>query len=461
MRSSDSIKGMLSDKKIQKNLKISLFGLTSVVLLMSIHPFLVSSFGMITGQYAVLKLWKELVLVVVLSSMFFIAYNNKKFRKVITSNRINQYIVLFTVLSVVMAAITITAGQTEAAIAGLVFNLRFFVIFVAFQLAYLLTTKQYTQLKQQLITFFLYTSIAVALFGILQVTLLPKDFLVPFGYDGVLAPPAYTTVDDNDNALRAFSTMWGPNMLGSYLLLPLALFTVNIFRKKQLFFSIFGFSVSLLAIAMTYSRSALLAAIVVVFVVAAIFLKERIKRHLFALGILSIISCVVLIALSTTPFVRLYVFHSSPGDSSIIEGSTKDHFVAMQENAVDAISHPLGQGTGSAGPASFYLENEKPKIAENYFIQIAQEIGILGLMLFIAISFFVGLTLFRQSLNDNDSLATALFASFVGINVINLFLHGWTDDPTSIVWWGFAAIAMTPYIFENIKSHSKIAKIKH
>jgi len=39
--------------------------------------------------------------------------------------------------------------------------------------------------------------------------------------------------------------------------------------------------------------------------------------------------------------------------------------------------------------------------------------------------------------------AKLLLASLVGISVINLFLHGWSDDPTAMTWWLIAGL----YVF--------------
>jgi hypothetical protein len=163
-----------------------------------------------------------------------------------------------------------------------------------------------------------------------------------------------------------------------------------------------------------------------------------------------VIATVVGVLVVSVPAVRLYIFHSSPGDSSLVEGSTNDHLKAAIDNAHDAIQHPLGQGPGSAGPASFYLQHSEPKIAENYFVQIAQEVGVIGLAIFCALSALIGWKLFRMINGDSTSyLVIGLFASFIGINVINFLLHGWADDPTSIVWWGFAAMTI-PFARETM-----------
>jgi amino acid permease len=93
---------------------------------------------------------------------------------------------------------------------------------------------------------------------------------------------------------------------------------------------------------------------------------------------------------------------------------------------------------GTAGPASVY-NARKTRISENYFIQITQELGWLGLAIFLAILILVGRELW---LRKSDILAASLFASLIGLTVVNLVSHGWTDDTLAYLWWGLAGIAI-------------------
>ena len=44
----------------------------------------------------------------------------------------------------------------------------------------------------------------------------------------------------------------------------------------------------------------------------------------------------------------------------------------------------------------------------------------------------------------SDPLALSLFASLIGLTVINLLSHAWADDTLAYLWWGFAGVAMAP-----------------
>jgi O-antigen ligase len=101
---------------------------------------------------------------------------------------------------------------------------------------------------------------------------------------------------------------------------------------------------------------------------------------------------------------------------------------------------------GSAGPASFRNTDGVPKIAENYYLQLGQEVGVLGMALFIAINILVGVELWKLR---TQTLSRILLASLVGITFINLVSHAWTDDTISYVWWGLAGIALSPVILKS------------
>jgi O-antigen ligase len=86
------------------------------------------------------------------------------------------------------------------------------------------------------------------------------------------------------------------------------------------------------------------------------------------------------------------------------------------------------------------------RIAENYYLQIAQETGWLGLGLFLAILIAVGWELAKRR---RRALAVMLLASLVGISVVNVLSHAWADDTLSLLWWGLAGIALVPAILKS------------
>ncbi len=281
---------------------------------------------------------------------------------------------------------------------------------------------------------------AVILFGLLQQFVLDKQFLTHFGY-GAETIPAFQSVDQKTEYARAQSTLRGPNPLGTYLVVIMTAL-VGFWHK----FKSYRFSVGLLFAAaavllfFSYSRSAWTGLLVslAAWLLLAINNKKVLKRTLIA----GLVGCglvgVSIYSLRDNDYVQNTIFHTDENSAS--QTSTNQvRTQAIKEGLKDVWSHPLGQGLGSAGPAS--ARGPAPKIAENYYIQVAQETGFFGLFLYLAITAGAGYRLFERR---RQLLAQILLASLIGISVVNLVSHAWMDDTLSLLWWGLAGIALVP-----------------
>jgi O-antigen ligase len=130
-----------------------------------------------------------------------------------------------------------------------------------------------------------------------------------------------------------------------------------------------------------------------------------------------------------------YVFLHGRVFENRIEGSDAGRIEAFTQTTQEIIEKPFGHGLGSAGPASF--QAERSVIPENWYLQIAYEIGVIGLMLYIcAFAFLLG-DFWRHRA---DPLAAALFAATVGVLVTNLFLHALADSSLSLILFGLYGI---------------------
>lgn len=401
--------------------------------LLPVHAFISTWGGTAIGPLAVWKSWKEILLAALLPLVIAYFIVRPDSAKRLWARPINKLIALYVLLHGVLTIGTLVSP--EATVAGLLMNVRFFAMFL---LAQLLADSDHTwvaRFKSVLPRWLLWTAIGLGIVALLQVLVLPKDFLAGFGYTKDTIAP-YVLVDDNPNALRAFATLRGPNTLGAFLLLPLGVALYCLCRRKLVGLSAAAFGFGMVALALTGSRSAWLGTLVMMGVIGALLLPRaqlvRWARRMWIPAIMAVIGVVWLSI--TVPAVRLAVFHSSPEDPYLLEGSSEAHGQAAIAGAADAFSQPLGQGPGAAGPASFYAAT--PKISENYYIQLAQELGFLGLGLFVAICVLV----IRELRRRKGMMPCVLLASFAGLSLINLFLHGWADDPTAMTWWGLAGL---------------------
>lgn len=408
-----------------------------VLVILPVHAFLSTWGGTAIGPLLVWKSWKELLLLLLVPLVVWLCVLRPDITRTVWRDKLNKIVLAYVVLTLVMAVLS--RADTDAVLAGLLMNLRFFAMFVLAQVIAASGAPWVEPLKKWLVGWLLATGAALAALAILQVTVIPKDFLAQFGYnkDATIAP--YILVDQNPNALRAFATMRGPNTLGAYLLLPLAVSLVLWWQKRKTWLLVVAAGITV-ALALTGSRSAWLGTLATVLVLGWTVLPRKPLLHWLKVGAVpAVLVVAALLWLATTvPALRLAVFHSG-GDNSaeaLTEGSTAKHWEATVGGLQHIVAYPFGDGVGAAGPASFYNHGQPPSIPENYFVQIGQEVGVAGLTLFIIVQIIVWRRLWAQK----TLLPRVLLASFAGITVINLFLHGWADDPTAMTWWGLAGL---------------------
>jgi O-antigen ligase len=196
----------------------------------------------------------------------------------------------------------------------------------------------------------------------------------------------------------------------------------------------------LVALAFSFSRSAWIGLLLSLLIIAWLSLRNQKTRNLllYGLGGLAILVGVLAFALRNNSGFESVLYHTDH-TSQIAESSNEGHSAAFKSAGKDIIHEPLGRGVGTAGPESTYNYGHYGRIAENYFMQIGQETGIVGIALLIAILVAIGKALWNRR---QDPLALWLLASLVGITFINLLSHAWTDDTLAYLWWGYAAIAL-------------------
>ena len=161
---------------------------------------------------------------------------------------------------------------------GLIINLRF----LAFFMVTWAVTIRTSRLRKNWKWLVLWPAGIVVIIGLLQVFVLPNDFLRHFGY-GDNTIPAVETINHNINYVRVASTLRGANPLGAYLLIPVSLTTLLLFKSKRNWRHVALLAGSLVLLFFTFSRSAWVGAVLTVAVLLVVSLKTR-KMQYMALG---------------------------------------------------------------------------------------------------------------------------------------------------------------------------------
>lgn len=382
----------------------------------------------------IIKAWKEMLMLVALV-LLAVDYTRRRAWRAAFKDKLVWLISGYAALHLVLAAIYHL--PTNAVIAGLMIDLRYIAYFA---LVYLFL-KLYPAYKESFLRIAMTGAAIVVGFAVLQLVL-PHNFLAYFGYGDATIQP-YITIDKNPAFVRENSTLRGPNPLGAYAIMVLCgVAAYWIAQRKKLndntrttfiFFAIAG----LIALVVSYARSAWLGAAVALVAVFAIKNKGVVTwRKAGYIAAATVIIGAVVYGARDTSFVQNALIHNNPTTGASVDSNTQ-HLDSVTSGLASMAAHPFGQGVGSTGSASLFTDN--PTVVENQFLFIAHETGWLGFALFIAITWVV---LARAWRRRADWMAFAVFTSGIGLIVVGMLLPVWADDTVSIVWWGLAAVIL-------------------
>jgi len=422
----------------------------AVLLLLPFHAVFTTWAASNFGYYDQFKVWKEIIILGLVVGCLAMLIVDAKLRQQFLRSKLTLLIALYVLLGLLRTAYGYNQGIIgwEVIAFGMIGAFRYLIFFLVVGLV-----AARSNLLQRFWPFAVITpATIVVFFGLLQQFVLDKNFLTHFGY-GVDTIPPFQSVDQKADFARAQSTLRGPNPLGAYLMMIMTFLAGLIYKFKSSRFS-FGFLAvaSLVLMFFSYSRSAWVGLVISLATWTLLVIKDKkvLKTLLIVSGLLLVGLAAATFSLRSNNYIQNVIFHTDENSAS----GTSTNFVrtqAIKDGIKDVIHHPFGQGLGSAGPPS--ARGSAPKIAENYYIQVAQETGLFGLVLYLAITIGVAYRLFERR---DQLLPQVLFASLIGISAINLVSHAWMDDTLSLLWWGLAGIALTPVIIKT--SHEKQTK---
>jgi O-antigen ligase len=410
-----------------------------VLVLVPFHAFLTVFASSLIGHYTLLRLWDDVLLLVLIGAGCFWLARSRSLRTWFAGSLLVRLIFAYGALTILLGFVSWVKGDVspKALAYGVLVNVRFFAWF----LAVLLAAQRSVWLRRSWPKLVLIPAAIVTVFAVLQFTVLPHDFLSHFGYRAATTIAPIETINHNSHYIRVQSTLRGANPLGAYLVIILSAVGVLFVRgRKKLLGGILGL-VALLALFASGSRSAWIGALLGLAVVAWRQLKTRRQQMIFGVISLLILAAAAsgYLLLRSNPSLQNAVLHTQD-HSAVSTSSNSAHASALRSGVKDVLHQPLGDGPGTAGPASEYNGSHPARIAENYYVQVAQETGWLGLALFLGIVVLVAMELYQ--LLGTSRLALVLFASLIGLSFVNLLSHAWTDDTLAFLWWGLAGIAL-------------------
>lgn len=416
----------------------SVCGIAVIFVLLPFHAVFTTWLGTSFGHLDLFRIWKEILLVPLGIAALWLGRHTK--------TKDSSHVQALITLMVAYALLHVAVGlwglahdqvNGSALVFGLLTNIRFLVFFV---ICYRVAS-QTTWLWHNWQKLIIWPALIVIGFGLLQQYVLPMNFLTRFGY-GPTTIPAYHTIDQKPQYQRLQSTLRGPNPLGAYLVVILiTLVALLLQRKNHKYWYITAVITASIVLFFTYSRSAWLGAALGLGLLVYWSLQlNRRRAVLLGLAALTIVLGGLTVSFRNNDLLQNMLFHTDETSQSS-ESSNAVRTQALTKGFQSLLREPLGQGPGTAGPASFRNDNPA-RISENYFIQIGQEVGILGLLLFVAINIGIARELWVRR---DQLLSLVLLTSLAGLTLINLISHAWADDTLGLIFWGLAGIAIASH----------------
>jgi hypothetical protein len=266
-----------------------------------------------------------------------------------------------------------------------------------------------------------------------EITVGILDRMARFDYPGGFGALRFIE-DDPDGTMRAIGTAVDPNVLGGMMIVVSALMLPQLVSSQPIFPRWFVFvmwATALLALYLTYSRSALLG------LASSMVLLAVLKyRRLIPLGIGGVLLLLLLPA--TQDYVARLVAGFAGQDlaTQMRFGEYKDALILIQR-------YPLfGVGFTGTPDMDIYLG-----VSMLYLI-IAENMGIIGLVMFVAVlvGFFVMVwQAWRRGLNiQMEALLLGYTGAILGALVSGIFDHYWfnmTYPHMTVLFWLYVGMA--------------------
>lgn len=357
-----------------------------------------------------------------------------------------------------------------------VYGFKYVFIPLIFFLLMMTLTWEEDFLERKILPALLVTGVIVAGYGIVTF-FLPINFFTALGYSdthSLYTPsgPLSAFQQISDTGIRRIqSTMSGPNQLGVWLLMPWSISVVSLLRRRSTGYWLFVTGLIGLAIFLTFSRSAWIAAFVITLIACSTQCTWKTKKS-------------ALVGIIGVTIVGIFaVWNVSP--DLIQRGiSNRHHLERTRSGIIDMIKKPFGHGLGTAGPASnrtsdacLYFparpsgrsdgdagadiswakdrsdlclfvgktqvqpppderECVCPVLPENWYVQIGYELGIPGFVLFLILIMYVSKRLHRSG-------RLPVFLAFLGVSIAAVFLHAWEDSAVAYTVWGVAGMVLS------------------
>ena len=413
--------------------RIPYYGSLLLLAYMPFHIFLSQSLSLVTGGLDEWKVGKDVLLLLLCILTTCLVWIDRKATKLF-----NLLVVItagYTLLNILIWLTHPHVVSHTSTLLGLTYDLRLFGYVILGYGATLLTDVD-MRLVRNLV---LIVSSIVAGLGIVQY-FLPAGLLTHLGYSIDRGALPNFFIDNNPEFPRIMSTIRDPNSLGAYLAFPVALLTAQLLRartqKRRLQYGCL-LLLQLIAIYLTFSRSAWLGAFIVVVLVVWWQYRQWFRRIVRQYWPIVLVLVLLLGVGAYTQRHNPILTHQTKLQTGPRD-SNQAHVYFVEHGLKGIIKEPLGHGPGTAGLASIHTADGS-NLTEDYYVQVGYETGIIGLLIFIGTQ---GLLYIRLWPKRHTYLGLVVLTSFWAYVVINLVLQQWDNEAVAAQWWIVAGLML-------------------
>jgi hypothetical protein len=237
--------------------------------------------------------------------------------------------------------------------------------------------------------------------------------------------------------LRAGSVFLNPLTLGFYLVLGFALGLERIARGQSRFLGLASLLAITAGILLTQTRSAIVGALVVA-LVALQPSSGRSRHWRVQLGL--ILAAIAIMAVPTALATGL----SQRVTTTTGYSDNAGHVTSFGKGVETVAQNPLGLGLGTSAGVGQRSASQVSNVVvpEDTYLQMGVELGIVGMLLFIALTVALVAKLRAVARRHPHYVVAAMAAAAAGISVGAFVLQPWTDFSVAWTVWGLAGVAL-------------------
>lgn len=240
-----------------------------------------------------------------------------------------------------------------------------------------------------------------------------------------------------DIKMRVYSTFENPNVYGEYLILAIPIIAGLLWTEKGIFKKLFwlgSLGVTMLALALTFSRGCWLGIILAIGLLAIM-----IDRRFILLGIVALLFLPFVLPES---IINRFLSIGNMGDSS----TSYRVYIWMGTLAMLADYWFSGIGLGITSFNTIYpiysYNNISAPHSHNLYLQLVVEFGIVGLIIFLGMLYNFYKETIISICKKKNILTSSLIAGVSGFMLQSMFDHTWYNYRVVLIFWIIIAFGL-------------------